>query len=842
MKISLNTAQWYSNVDLKALTLDELVEKIGGQLGAVDEVVDFGKRYEGIVVAKIISCDKHPNADKLSLCLIDDGGVVTGVDRDKDGYVQVVCGAPNARETLAVAWIPPGVAVPSSPTDDPFVLEAREIRGKVSNGMLASPHELAISEDHSGILEIDAKDVGKELTKPGTPFAKLYGLDDVVIDVENKMFTHRPDCFGVLGVARELAGITGQQFKSPKWYLENPKFQSPKTKQTFSIKNQVPELAPRFMAVAIYGLKVGPSPIWLQALLGRIGIKAINIVVDLTNYYMYLTGQPLHAYDADKLAKVSGKKALSLETRLSKKDDRLKLLGGKELTLDEGAILITSHDKPIGIGGVMGGADTEVDETTKTIVLECANFDMYSIRKTAMKYGLFTEAVTRFNKGQSPLQNDRVLAKILHDIKELAGGTQVSDVIDESYVDTGERSVSVSVQFVNSRLGLNLSGNEMKQLLKNVEFWVGDNEDDLQVIVPFWRTDIHIPEDVVEEIGRLYGYAKLPLDLPMRSLKPAPTNALIEFKDEVRAKLSKAGANEVLTYSFVHGQLLEKAGQNPDNAYQLSNALSPDLQYYRMSLLPSLLDKVHGDVKAGYGQFALFEVNQVHNKDLVNEDKLPIEEHRLALVFAADEKAAKSDYDGAAYYQAKLYATTLLDELGVSYVFESAKDYEPKMAIGKQAIAPFDKNRVALIKTIDGELLGEIGEFKPSVQKSFKLPSYSAGFELDLERLLPKANGKQYLPIPKFPKVEQDITLQVPAKVSFADVDTLLRIELAAKTADMSYTLQPLTIFQAKDSDLIHFSWRLRIASYKKTLVAGEVNKLLDGVAIAAKSLGAKRI
>ena len=215
MKVSLNTAKFHSNVDVMPNGLDDLVSKIGAQLGAIEEVVEYSPRYDRIVVAKVVSCQKHPNADKLSVCTIDDGGITPDVNRDEHGYVQVVCGAQNVREGLIVAWIPPGAIVPATYSKDPFVLEARELRGVISNGMLASASELGISDDHSGLLEINTEDVGEDVVAPGTPFSKLYGLDDVVIEIENKMFTHRPDCFGVLGVAREIAGIYGQTFHSP---------------------------------------------------------------------------------------------------------------------------------------------------------------------------------------------------------------------------------------------------------------------------------------------------------------------------------------------------------------------------------------------------------------------------------------------------------------------------------------------------------------------------------------------------------------------------------------------------------------------------------------------------
>jgi phenylalanyl-tRNA synthetase beta chain len=414
MKVSVNWIKQFTKVELP---IDDLVATIGAQLGAVEEVVDLGAKYQGVLVAKVVSCEKHPNADKLSLCWIDDGGAAQNVDRNKSGHVQVVCGAPNVKAGLTVAWLPPGATVPSTYDNDPFVLEARELRGVVSNGMLASSKELAISDYHEGIVELDIEAV------PGTNFAELYELNDYIIDIENKMFTHRPDCFGILGVAREIAGITGQKFESPDWY-KTPldRIKPGKNQLKLEVKNDITDLVPRFMAVAMTDVGHGNSPLIIQTYLSRVGIRPINNVVDVTNYLMILTGQPTHAYDYDKLN--DGK----LETRLSRKGDRLDLLNGKSITFeDNSTILITSNDMPIGIGGVMGGAETEVNAATKNIVIECANFDMYSIRRASMRHGLFTDAVTRFNKGQSLLQNEIVLEEAVATMQYVAGAHVASE-------------------------------------------------------------------------------------------------------------------------------------------------------------------------------------------------------------------------------------------------------------------------------------------------------------------------------------------------------------------------------------------------------------------------------
>lgn len=840
MKVSLNFMQNLSPVKLAPHGIDEMVEKIGSQLGAVEEVIDLSTKYQGIVVAKVVSCEKHPNADKLKICLIDDGKAVKGVKRNAKGLVQVVCGAPNVEAGMLVAWLPPGVTVPATLDKEPLVLEAREIRGQMSNGMLASAHELGISEDHSGILEID------EDAKPGQAFMYVYGLNDSIIDIENKMFTHRPDCFGHLGVAREVAGITHQQFKSPDWYIKENSFTSyndPEIKG-LEVDNQIPELCPRYMAVVLSGVHVGPSPIWLQTYLSRVGVRPINNVVDMTNYMMLLTAQPLHAFDFDKVAKNGRAKIV---VRKPKKGEQLTLLDGKTITPRSEAVLICNQDKPIALGGVMGGKDTEVDENTSRIIIECANFDLYNIRRTAMEHGIFTEAVTRFNKGQSPLQCPPVLYKAVQMVQELCSHAQpIGKVVDAHKTLHFSEPVKVSAQFINERLGLELSANEMAKLLKNVEFQVRIASEKLTIVPPFWRTDIHIPEDVVEEVGRLYGYDKLPLTLPKRDLKPAHIDPLLAFKSRLRDILSDAGANEILTYTFVNGDLLKKVGQDTNNAFKLANALSPNLHYYRLSLLPSLLEKVHPNLKAGHEQFALYEINQTHGKDLVAKDGLPIEEYRLGLVFAADDKTAKTQFEGAPFFQARRYVSHVLDSLGIYAVFETSENHRLQGQISKDTFAPFDKARTAIVKTADGRFLGEIGEFRTEVKQSLKLPSFVAGFELDVEALFKAQNsGSPYVPLPRYPSLSQDLTLKVPSKHTYQEVYDLLTASIQKlNSADTYSELLPLDIYQPpKDTAHRHFTFRLSIANYERTLTDKEVNDLLQKVAdIAKEQLQATRL
>ncbi len=840
MKVSLNWAQQNSNVDLNSDGVDNLVKKIGAQLGAVESIELTGPKYDGVLVVKVVSCEKHPNADKLSVCWVDDGEVAQNVERNPDGHVQVVCGAPNVRVGLTAAWLPPGSTVPNTADKEPFILGSRELRGTISNGMLASPSELAMGDSHAGILEIDTNEVGTELTKPGTPFRKLYGLDDVIIDIENKMFTHRPDCFGVLGVAREIAGIQQQAFVSPQWYLKQPDFKTSKELE-LTIINEVPDQVPRFMAVAMQDTKIKPSPTWLQAGLARVGIKSINNIVDITNYLMYVTGQPLHAYDYDKVAARSNKGAI-LAARLPSKGETVALLNGKILEPRPEAIMIATDKKLIGVGGVMGGADTEVDDTTKNIIIECANFDMYSIRRTSMAHGLFTDAVTRFNKGQSPLQNDRVIAKAMKMMEEIAGAKQASNVIDDKHL--GDKifpsqtsvndPINIESSFINARLGLQLNDDEIIKLLSNVEFDAHLAAGQINVMAPFWRTDIAIAEDIVEEVGRLCGFDKLPLEMPKRTTSPTPIDPSLALKQRIRTVLASFGSNEVLTYSFVHGRLIEKAAQNKDMAYKLSNALSPDLQYYRLSLTPSLLAQIHPNIKAGHDSFSLFEINKTPSVPASKDDAVPGENTMISLV-TADK--LRTD---ASYYTARVFLDKLAETVGVKLT------YTPITEPAEHPVSvPFEPKRSALVMVVNtGQLLGIVGEYKQTVAKALKLPSFCAGFEIDLDQLLAATPQDAYTPLSRYPSISQDICLEVDASLSYGKVTEALEAALEnLPELDQTIDFQPIDIYQAAGSNKKRVTYRLTLTSYERTLTEGILSAILDKLAeTLQKTAGAKRI
>lgn len=841
MKVSLNVIKQLINFELPPV--DELAQLINRQLGKVDRVENLAERYRGARVVRVVECAKHPNADRLSVTKIDDGMAVPDVPRDENGLVQVVCGAPNVQAGMWAVWLPPASTVPASILEgEPFTLDARKLRGVLSQGMLAAADELAIGTDHEGIVALTPRDLpaGKML-QPGADFAALFGLDDYVLDIENKMFTHRPDCFGQLGVAREIAGILYQPFTSPTWYNLEQVFGDGDS-VPLAVSNDIPQLVPRFMAVAIRGVQVAPSPFWLQCQLVAMGAKPINNIVDATNYVMLMTAQPAHAYDYDTL------RGGQLGVRMARQGETLALLSGKTIELTPDDIVIADEQGPVALGGIMGGSRTEVSATTTTIVLECATFDMYAVRKMAMRHGVFTDALARFNKGQSPLQNAAVLNRLIG----MVGGEQASPVIDikpftsehggildEYFAGKYEpATIDITSRFINQRLGSYLIEKNICTLLNNVEIHSHGPENELGYIclqVPFWRTDLETKEDIVEEIGRLHGFDAVPRQLPMRRIQPARKNPRRELKRVVREALAKAGANEVLSYSFMHERVLKGAGQDPAQAFRLSNALSPDLQYYRLSVLPSLLDKVHANIKAGHSEFMLFEIGKGHTKARMGEDGLPAEQSLIDLVYSSKKPRA-----GAAFYQVRATLDQLACDSGLTLV------YTPVTTTPDDPVyAPFDINRSAHIWVESSEttgqperqLIGVVGELRPAVVKHFKLPDYTAAasLRLDVMEQIWRDMVVHYQPMSRYPTTARDISIQTSTAITYDEL--MQAVSSAMARASETYPdvtirdLTPLSIYKATpDASHQTTTFRLTLSSSQATLSAERVRSIIRTV------------
>lgn len=778
MRVPLN---WLKKiVDIK-ISDDDLVRLIGARLVEVEGVIDETRKYDGIYVVRVEKAEKIPDTH-LTLCQINVGNVeVPKVEKNADGLVQVVCGAPNVHEGMLAAWIAPGAIVPASVHEDaPFVIGKRKMLGRYeSSGMLAGADELDFDDKHEKIAEINP-----ELAKPGDALAEVFGLNDKILEIENKSLTHRPDCFGVIGFAREVAGILGDKFVEPEFLLKEDVFPEGfllETKDGVASKDAEltveiadAELCPRYTGAVVKVLDATAEEEYLsemQILLAKSGMMTKSRIVDTTNYLMLLTGQPLHAFDYDKFLTVGGEAKPHIQVRLAKAGEKLELLDGKEIECIDSDILITSSGKPVALAGAIGGKNTEIDDNTKNILLEAATFSLYNLRKTQMAHGIFSEAITRFTKGVPAGGTFSVLAEA---VKEM--NAKSLELRDKIAKPLKAAVVSVTVAEINSLLGTEYSKDLIIKTLSNVDLMVTENGDELEVVAPYWRTDIHIKEDVIEEVGRLLGYDNIQPTLPLHGT--AEPNKMWGLKTQIRNTMRRLGTNELLTYSFVSGRLLEKAGQDPQNSYKIVNSISPELQYIRQSIVPSLLDKAYKNQKIPYDKFAIYEINKVYQKSWgLDAEKVPVEKLHMGLVIA--ERKTR----GTAYYKAKKYAEELLRELHVSVKFLPLQGEDA-------SYRPFEPKRSAEIVAEDGSKLGVVGEFKASVRQEFKLAEYLAGMELYLDEALKLANTKQQIYLGELEK--RDLTI----KTAGTYAELIAKIVKVLEKHGMVADITPISIYQ----------------------------------------------
>lgn len=807
MRVDLSWVKDYVDWE-SAVDGDGLLELIARRLGEIESVVNLADKYRAVEIVLIETVEPCPGRDRIWVVGLKTAG----------GPQTVVCGAPNLKPKTLGLWLPAGGTVPATWSGkQPTVLEAKKIGGAVSQGMLLSPAELDWGSDDGGVVLLGDESAppfwteGQKPNQPRVGQSLVEHLDlGLVVDIENKMFTHRPDCFGLLGVAREIAGLTGQPFRSPDWYrLAEPRasLESPQ------VVIDCPDFVSRFQITRLKNLSVRPSPLPVVSRLSNVGIKPVNNLVDTTNYMMHLTGQPTHVFDWKALGQPA-----KFGVRRSRPGDKLDLLNGQNLALgkDQPATLVVADDRPVALGGVMGGQATTVGVQTNEVVLECANFDMYDIWRTTMGYGLFTPAATRFTKGQSPHQIEpagRRTAELL----ALAGGGEVvgsADSLARELVPLPP--VSVSPGFINDRLGADLDVDKIQSILSGVEL---DSEVDangqLRVAVPFWRTDLEIAEDIVEEVGRLAGYENIEPVLPDRSISPPPANLRMRFNQRLRRVLSGAGANEVIGYSFVGAGLLESAGQSPSQSFEVKNPLRPDLQFYRQSLTPTVAALISQSQKTAPPPLALFEIGCCHwLGGPVDDEGLPLDQPRLALVYLADKAQ-----DGRSFYSARRYLDLLAGSLGVDF------DYRPAGGdLEANWLAPYQPDQAAVVWLAD-QAIGVVGGLGDSL----------AGFEIDPAALNRQArlSGHRYQPLSRYPASRQDLTLRVGSSVLYADLRACLERVLAE--GDWQSKLGLLSIWAPPGQDDVkHVSWRLELTSHERTLQTAAVSAVIDQLVAAA--------
>ena len=814
--------------------IDELSKLIGARLVEIESIENLNEKYKDVVIARVISAKKVEGSDHLNLCKIDDGGKRDGVERDENGFIQVVCGAPNVREGLFVAWLPPKAIVPETFGGENFQLSARKLMGNMSNGMIASLRELGLGDEHNGILEISPEAFENGLQAGGS-FAEKFELNDYLLEVENKSLTHRPDCFGIIGFAREVAGILGQKFIEPD-FIRGLGFKTQSDK-TVEVEIRNPEICERYTAAIfdVSGILKNPNLTLEKTYLLRSGMRPIDAITDLANELMLETGQPLHTFDFDKLVEINGSENVKMTVRKAFENEELELLDGRKIKMSQNDIVIATGENgknAVALAGAMGGKSTEIDENTTRILVESATFNLYNLRNTQMRHGIFSEAITRFTKGVPEMMSRKVLD--LFGVQLLAlGGKPLSEVVDSNgdfYYNKTE--ISVSKDKINQILGTDFSNEEIQQTLENVGI-LAKYENSETFMIPFWRNDLHIEEDLIEEVGRLNGYDNIKLQLPKRTFRAVKKAKIDLLQSEIREILVASGANEILTYTFVHGDLLEKAGQDPKNAYKIVNSISPELQYYRQTLTPSLLSKVNQNIRAGFSEFAIFEMNKITEKMLgLNEENVPFEQKKLAFVYTKNKGEN-------AFFEAKNYAEFLFKKLGLKVEFV-------KFDLSKSPLSTeFEPKRSALIKISDSEgekILGVIGEFKKKIQKALKLPESTAGFELDLGILLENI-GRTNVKIKafsKFQSVERDISINVDETRQFAEIFGIFE-NISSEFRNVEIETLPIDIFNNGDGTK-NISIRFKITPFEKTLNGDEIRDIMQKIEEKAIKNGGKII
>lgn len=821
MKLPINIAKEYTEINLNT---QEVIRELASKIGEVEGTTELANAYNGVYVAEIVKKELHPDSEKLGIYQISIG---------KEQH-QVVAGDRTLEVGDKVAYILPGNIVPSTyKTSQEFKISSRKLGGVLSDGMLCSEKELNIGPNHNNVLKLD-KDAPL-----GELFSKYYQLDDQIVEIENKALTNRGDLFGIIGLARELSVIQGIKFNSPKWYTQSDIKEKITSKNpvTLNIDNQVENLCPRYMGIVMDSITVESSPVWLKSALIRSGIKPINNIVDITNYLMILTGQPLHAFDFDKVVKNDPKKdkdSAHITIRLAKDGENLHTLDNKVTELNSNTIVIADSTNPIAIGGMIGGVDTEIDENTKRIIIECANFDRFNIRKSSMALGIRTDAVVRYTRSQDPNQCLAVLIKSIKLIQENAGGEIASNVEDVYFEKYTSNEITLSVSKVNAHLGISLEREGIVKILENLEYTILPKIEDeyITVLAPTFRRDISIVEDIHEDIGRIFGYDNIPTTIPTKKITAPKINRNIEIKSKIRNILKNSGSNEILTYNFVGSELIKRANQDPNISYKISNAQSPELELMRPSLLVSMLEKTQQNSSRGIEEFSLFEFNIPHQKGYLDKFNLPKENWHLSFVYTNKE----NKFSGSSYYQVKRYFEKVIDTLGIEGLeYEILSDtIDEGLPIWiKNIINSFERNSSALIYKKDGkekEVVGIIGETNNIVKENFKLFNYTGMFEINLDILKKsKQNIKKYHENSKYPSIVEDITFTVKDNVNYKTIEEVTRRTLENRNTKVDISCVDIYKENEKVEDK-KITIRVVVENMEKTISDKELQKSIKRV------------
>jgi phenylalanyl-tRNA synthetase beta chain len=722
MKVSNSWLQEYVDVTLPTAQLADALTMVGLEVDGIEDRYDY---LETVQVAAIRDVRPHPNADRLHLCTVDLG----------DRTLTIVCGAPNARAGLRTACALPGTVLPSGTR-----IAAGVIRGEASEGMLCSEAELGLGPDASGIMTLD-----KELA-PGTPLNRALKHADHVLEID--LTPNRPDCLSILGIAREVAAIQGSTVRYPQIPTAS---ESDDITDHTSVTIEAPELCPRYAARLIKGVTIGPSPQWMQDRLNSIGLKPINNIVDVTNFVMMEMGQPLHAFDFNRLAEQR------IVVRPAVQGEAFTTLDGKAHTLDAGMLLICDGEKPVALAGVMGGLNSEIEPDTVDVLIEGACFKPASVRKTAKKLGIGTDASHRFERGVDPLSTVTAINRAAQLMLETAGGTIIGGVIDAHPLPYRLPEISVSVNATNRRLGTHLDGEEMVSLLKAIAFTVapGQDDDHLDVTPPSFRVDVRRFEDVTEEVARRYGYNRIDTTFPMTSATEAADETSLDFTNQLRDWMQGLGFTECINYSFISAQSPEWMQWPPDDRrwkqVAIRNPISEDLAVMRTSLVPGLLATVRRNQANQNTNLMLFEIGNTFF-DTGDADAQPEETSVLAAAWTGNRRTAswQAGAEPCDFFDLKGVVEALLERIGIDDAVFSAVPADSAGHLMPGAAAAI---------SVNDAVLGTLGEVHPAVGERFGIKQSVFVFEMTIAALMRRATGIAYRPVPKYPATDRDVTL-----------------------------------------------------------------------------------
>lgn len=795
MKISLNWIKEY--VDLPHdKTPQQWADDLTVATVEVEEVIDQAKMFNKMIIGEITDIQSHPNADKLKICITNIG---------EAHPAQIICGGLNIYVGMKVAVALSGALVKWHGEGELIELKKTTIRGVESQGMICSAVEIGLTDEHP-VNEPYVMDL-KTDAAPGTPLAEALGLNDIVLDIDNKSVTHRPDLWGHFGMAREFAAIYNTKLKELA-------LGTLPEKENASIKVSIDDtsLCRRFMAIQVNNVRMGESPAWMQQRLTAAGMRPINNIVDISNYVMLETGQPNHMFDTGKLGD-------SVTIRNAKKGETLQTLDGIDRTLDPSILLVTKGDTPLAIAGIMGGGNSEVDEQTSSLVIEVANFDSITVRRASQKLGLRTEASTRFEKSLDPALTETAAKRIIYLISQIIPEAQVTSLTGEGVWHHDPITVETSVEFINKRIGIDISGEEMTRMLSQLGFTVTQTGSQLSVVVPSWRStgDVSIQEDIVEEVARMYGYNNLSFTVPSFKVEHAILQKAVEVNKHVKYFLSmNAGMREVFNYPWTEEYIVKKlsAVGYKDQFVSVENPPADENRYLATSLIPNLLKNTENNLRF-YDTFRLFECARVFVPDYTsekdNEEKLPKQPKRLSGIYA-DKNSTREEL----FYKIKGIIENILTALQIEHTL-SVSHNEPWLEPG-----------YALTIEVNKAVIGSCGIINNKLASSLKIEASVAAFELEYEALVENAYRQVVFErIPEYPAVMRDIAIIVDQKTPYRELEAVISAQ-----SDLLVRYELFDVYSGSQigAGKRSLAWHLAFRHHERTLTSQEADEELSKI------------